>query len=431
VDQKNLFCARHAGIDKPMTIIVGGGLAGLTCGKVLAAAGRPFALCEAASEPGGRVVSRRTADGYVLDRGFQVLLDSYPTARRHLDFAALGGGSFRAGALFVGRGAPTALENPLHRPAAVVGALRGGPLGWADRWRLLRLVGQALRGWRPPEPASVADLLHRQSFSPEFFERFARPFFGGVLLDPDLETDAGLLLEYLRYFTTGRAALPALGIGAIAAQLAAGLPPESLRYGTRVTELLFRGEGVAGVQTGEGEALRGGKVVLAVDEPALCRLLRRGEPRPARRTAVHYFSAARPFYRGAWLCLPPRRAESPVLHAALLTNAAPQLAPEGHSLWSVTVLPDHPLATDATAVAAEVAAWFGEDAAALTPLDFVRVDYAVPRQDPGFARRSAPWGALPAGVLVAGDATTGASIEAAMASGEAAAKKVISSGAPR
>jgi predicted NAD/FAD-dependent oxidoreductase len=60
-------------------------------------------------------------------------------------------------------------------------------------------------------------------------------------------------------------------------------------------------------------------------------------------------------------------------------------------------------------------------------LDYVRVDYAVPEQLPGFATRLPPWGEVPPGVVVVGDAVSGASIEAAMASGEAAAKNVISS----
>ncbi|MBJ7391310.1 MAG: NAD(P)-binding protein, partial [Chthoniobacterales bacterium] len=97
-----------------MTIVVGAGLAGSTCAKVLSGAGHPFVLCEASARLGGRAVSERTPDGFVLDRGFQVLLDSYPTARRHLDFAALGGGRFRAGAMFVGGGRPRSLENPLR-----------------------------------------------------------------------------------------------------------------------------------------------------------------------------------------------------------------------------------------------------------------------------------------------------------------------------
>jgi predicted NAD/FAD-dependent oxidoreductase len=109
----------------------------------------------------------------------------------------------------------------------------------------------------------------------------------------------------------------------------------------------------------------------------------------------------------------------------MVTNAAPALAPEGMHLWSVTVLPEHPQAADAEFVAGEVASWFQADAGRLCPLAYVQVPYAVPEQLPGFQRRPAPWGALPAGLLVAGDAACGASIDAVMASGEAAAKKVI------
>ena len=52
-------------------IIVGAGLAGLACGRTLAAAGRRVRLIEAASQPGGRVATD-TVDGFRIDRGFQV-----------------------------------------------------------------------------------------------------------------------------------------------------------------------------------------------------------------------------------------------------------------------------------------------------------------------------------------------------------------------
>lgn len=410
-----------------MTIVVGAGLAGLTCAKVLAEAGRSLLLLEASQAPGGRVVSGRTPEGFVLDRGFQVLLDSYPTARRHLDFGALGGGRFRSGAMFVGAGRPRVLENPLRRPLAVLGALRSGVLSVADQLRLARLVVRLAAGLKG-EDVTTEVLLRSCGFSEDFFARFARPFFGGVLLDPALGTSARLFANYLKYLALGAAVLPAGGIGGIAGQLASGLPAGSVRYGARVVEILDRGAGVAGVVLEDGTAVRGDDVVLAVDEPAMCRLLGRGQPRAAEGTAVHYFRARRAFYGGGWLCLPPRCADSPVLHGALVTNVAPALAPAGAHLWSVTVWPEHPRAADAEFVAAQVASWFGAAPSELEPVGFVRVPYAVPRQVPGFADRPVPWGAVPAGVVVAGDAVCGASIEAVMASGEAAAKNVISSG---
>lgn len=408
-----------------MTVIVGAGLAGLTCAKVLAEAGRPFVLFEAADRPGGRVVSDRTRDGFVLDRGFQVLLDSYPAARRHLDFRALAGGRFRSGAMFVGDGRLRTLENPLRRPWAAPGLLRGGVLSFADQrrlfWLLLRLVVGA-KG----EDISTHALLQSCGFSEAFYARFARPFFGGVLLDPSLGTSSHLFAKYLRYFATGSAVLPGEGIGGIAAQLASRLPAESARYRTRVMALVYQDGAAAGVVVEDGGMVRCDRIVLAVDEPSTCRLLGCGEPRSALSTAVHYFRANRALYQGGWLCLPARRVENPVLHAALVSNVAPTLAPGGAHLWSATVLPDHPRATDAEFVAAQVASWFGAPASDLRPLEFVRVPYAVPRQSPGFADRAAPWGVVPPGIVVAGDALCGASIQAVMASGEAAAKKVIS-----
>jgi len=418
-----LFKARRGSIDKGMTIVVGAGLAGLTCAKVLAEARQPFVLFEAAGHPGGRVVSGRTAEGFVLDRGFQVLLDSYPAARRHLDFAALGGGKFRAGAMFVGAGAPRTLENPLRCPTAVFGALRGNVLSWPDQWRLLRLVARSLfpAGSRD---VSLDELLQAEGFSAEFFRSFGRPFFGGVMLDPSLRVSSHLFLGYLRRFLTGVAILPGDGIGALARQLADRLPEACMRFNSPVESLSTRSGRVVGVRLRGGECVEGDAVVLATDEPSVCRLTREGTPRPALGTAVHYFSSTRSLYAGAWLCLPPRRESSPILHAAQVTNVSRSLAPSGSHLWSVTVLPGHSLARDSERVAGEVASWFGADGSELRHLGFIEVPYAVPWQEAG-SRPERPGNNLP-GLILAGDAVCGASIDAVMVSGEEAAKKVIS-----
>lgn len=415
-------------------VVVGAGLAGLTCAKVLAGVGRDVMVLEASAEPGGRVASQRHPDGYTLDRGFQVLLDSYPVARRHLDFRALGGGRFRAGALLVGRGGPLALENPLFRPAALAALAAAGAPRWGDQRRMgLLMAGALLRGHAAlaREAASSRDiaaaaLLARCGFSGDFLDRFARPFLAGVLLDPALETSGAWMMACLARFATGRAILPGAGMGELGRQLASALPPGALRLDCRVAELLAERGMVRGVRLGDGPTIDADAVVVATEEPATCRLLGRGTARESRATAVHYFAADSAWHHGAWLCLPPRSESGPVLHAALLTNAAPSLAPPGRHLWSVTVLPDHPHAADAGAVAAEVARWFGREPSELVPLAFLEVGYAVPRQPPGFASRPAPWGMPPSGVLVAGDASTGASIDSAMASGEAAARKLLS-----
>jgi hypothetical protein len=51
-------------------------------------------------------------------------------------------------------------------------------------------------------------------------DRFLRPFLGGIFLERELDTSSRMLDFVWRMFSTGAAALPADGMGAITRQLA-------------------------------------------------------------------------------------------------------------------------------------------------------------------------------------------------------------------
>ncbi|MFM8484401.1 MAG: FAD-dependent oxidoreductase, partial [Actinomycetota bacterium] len=57
--------------------VVGAGLAGLSAARHLHASGRDVQIFEASDGVGGRVRSDHV-DGFILDRGFQILLTAYP-----------------------------------------------------------------------------------------------------------------------------------------------------------------------------------------------------------------------------------------------------------------------------------------------------------------------------------------------------------------
>ena len=70
-------------------VVIGAGVAGLACAADLATAGAGVTVLEAGDGVGGRMRTDTTADGFRLDRGFQVFNTSYPQVRRRLDLRAL------------------------------------------------------------------------------------------------------------------------------------------------------------------------------------------------------------------------------------------------------------------------------------------------------------------------------------------------------
>lgn len=416
-----------------MIVIVGAGLAGLVCARELARRGvHDFLLLEAQDEPGGRVRTVVSLDGFVLDRGFQVLLDSYPAVRRHLDIDALEPRYLESGARLHDRGETWTMAHPLRHPGDLAATAFGEAFPFADKLRLVRLVAEGLATpdrsllaeTASRRDVSTAHFLWMRGFSPAIIERFFRPFFGGVFLDDALGTSAGLFRYYLKKFASGQALLPARGMGEIPRQLARGLPGGKLRLDCPVERFELLGDRVDALITATGERIECDRVVLATEEPATARLLERPlHAKPAHGTTVVYFSSPAPLYDRAMLALPAGRGRL-VRHFVQLTNAAPEYAPPGQHLLSATILDRRGLDDAAlfAAVRDEIAA-IHPAAREMRPVAGIDVPYAQHRQGAGFARAltPAPAPTVLDNVWLAGDQTGACSIQSAMASGERAA----------
>ena len=106
-------------------VVVGAGVAGLSCARELARLGLDVVLLEAAERVGGRVTSD-DVDGFVVDRGFQVLNPAYPNLRKVVPMGRLGLRSFprqvrvRTGDRLV------ELNDPSRRPGRLPAALASG-----------------------------------------------------------------------------------------------------------------------------------------------------------------------------------------------------------------------------------------------------------------------------------------------------------------
>ena len=254
-------------------LIVGAGLAGLCCARRLQNQGIRCLLLEAANSVGGRIRTD-VVDGFRLDRGFQVFLTSYPEAKQILDYDGLRLRSFLPGALVRHGGRFHQLTDPWRRPFAALRSLFS-PIGsFADKLRVARLRSRSLKGtleerFRDPETTTLKS-LQDAGFSTAMIERFFRPFLGGIFLDSELDTSSRMFHFVFRMFSLGSASLPAEGMEAIPRQLASGLPPDSVRLGTRVV----------GVQSGSvrldtGEEIKGRAVVVATEGAGAAQLLGR------------------------------------------------------------------------------------------------------------------------------------------------------------
>jgi phytoene dehydrogenase-like protein len=408
-------------------IIIGAGLSGLACAITLREQGFDPLVIEASDGVGGRVRTDRR-DGFLLDRGFQVLQTWYPEAQRFFDYSRLDLRPFYPGALVRSQDKTYRVSDiwrrPMRLPEMLVSPV--GTLG--DKLRLLSLRHRCLGGdlqalYARPE-CEAATLLREMRFSPRMIERFFKPFFSGVFFEPELGVSSRAFEFVFRAFALGDTSLPARGMEELPAQLAQRLPHDSVRVRARVERILDRQ-----VLLDSGERLRAGTIVLATDGSETARLLGRSGSSGAgfRGTTCVYFAAEQPPLEGPYLLI---NGEGRGRINSLLcpSNLSHHYAPPGASLISVNVhgAEHNPDALE-TEVRRELTGWFGDQVLAWERLAVYRLPRALPVQSPpvpypGAIRlRQSDW------LWTCGEYGAAPSIQWALHSGRRAAEEIVQS----
>lgn len=406
-------------------LIVGAGLAGLCCARELHRRGVSFKIVEASDGIGGRVRTDEV-EGFLLDRGFQVLLTAYPEAQRELDYDALNLRPFYDGALVRTGGAFHRVADPLRDPAAAPSTALS-PVGTlADKLRMLRLRQGVRRGsldalWSRDEVATRAALTGRYGFSDEMLRDFFEPFLGGVLLDRSLGTSSRAFEFYFRMFTEAATAVPANGMQAIPDQLAAALPGQSIQLNSRVQHV-ERGR----LTFEDGHTYDAPAIVVATEGPELAYLLDGLDPPASQSVFCIYYAADEAPHAEPILVL-DGEGDGPVNNLAVMSNVSAAYAPDERALVSVSVVgnPSQPDADVEAAVRAHLRRWYGEAVDGWRHLKSYRIVHAQPAQPPGTLTPPERPARLADGLYLAGDHRTNASINGAMRSGRRAAEAVL------
>lgn len=414
-------------------IIVGAGMAGLTCAVYLKQAGIQALLLEASDGVGGRVRTDRV-NGFLLDRGFQILLTAYPEAKRLLHYADLQLMPFRSGALIRDRTDWIPFINPLQEPLAIVQTLLSSVGTLSDKLRLAELMFRVqklpLDELFNQTPVTTREFLEDFGFSSQIIDRFFRPFFGGVFLEDALLTSSNFFEFCFRMFFSGEAAVPARGIGAITDQLASRLTPDQIRLGSPVATI----SGNA-VYLQNGESLMANAVVMAVDATQASRLL--GSPLPSQQAFNHttctYFAAQTeqvpitPAQKK--LLLLNMHRSSAVHNVAIMSDVAPGYAPVNQTLISVSTqgveLFDEATLTEQ--IRQELTRWFCKDVQKWPHLRTYHIPQALPSYNPAQAGQSAIHKSLRLTdtLFQCGDQTAYPSLNAAMQTGREVAEMII------
>jgi protoporphyrinogen oxidase len=339
-------------------IIIGAGVAGLTCANYLHQKSLPFVLLESSDEVGGRVRTDQV-DGFKMDRGFQIFLTSYPEAKRILDYDALQLKAFRSGAVIRQKDRFIQLVNPLKEPLSALPDLFSPVGSLLDKIKILKIVAEL--GSKTIEeifaqPAvSTIDFLKKYGWSQKMIENFFKPFFGGVFLERDLLTSSNFFEFVFKQFAVSDAVLPAAGIQAIPDQLAAKLPSGTIRTKTQV-------KGIEGntVYLTTGESLHGDNIVLAVDAAAAAKLHKSAHKLQFNNTSCLYFEAPVSPLNTPMLVI---NGNEPCLinNMCVPSDIAPSYAPPGKALISVSIVKHHTLSEEELieGVYKELTEWYG------------------------------------------------------------------------
>ena len=299
----------------PEVLIIGAGLAGLNAAIHLQSRGANVRIVESSDRPGGRVTSD-VIDGFICDRGFQLINASYPALKelnvvKEIDFVV----------------APRVIEVAMDTSRHLIGdprnALRSAfdsTLGSLfEKFSLLAFVYGATAKNEP-----LSNALIRCGLT---YERVLRPFLQGVFLTDPKNVDAKYGQQILRSFVSGSIGVPKNGVGQLSYALANQV--SNISYNVQVDRITD-----GKVHSSDG-VLTADKIVVATDATTAAQLLGIGQV-PKMAGCITWYHAVEDNPSGTGRLVVDGLNRGPVINSVVISDISTNYAPSGAHLVSTT-----------------------------------------------------------------------------------------------
>ena len=291
-------------------IVVGAGLAGLSAVRELEKSGRSVLLLEASDSVGGRVRSDYI-DGFICDRGFQVINPKYPEVAKSgvlkdLDFKYISG--------------QIRLADYQRKVGYSLSTFSSQFGSVGEKLKLLRFVAN-------PKVSNLRSFGDYTNSFPMLYERVLKPFLTGVFLSDPKNIAGDVAQEILRSFVKSLPGIPAGGVGQFSQRLAASI--KNLKLNERA-EMITKGKVVT--TAGQYNA----KYIVVATDPTTAAQLVTGSALPKMfESTTAYFATSDLPMDGKNLVI---SSNSKLVNSIVISQVSAKYAPVGQHLISATSL---------------------------------------------------------------------------------------------
>jgi hypothetical protein len=291
-------------------VVVGAGLAGLTCAIYLQRRGASVTVLESSDRVGGRVKTD-SVNGFIFDHGFQVINPNYSEIKRlnalsDLEFCEV----FNNLRIFEDSGEIKIGLSHLAKTLSVG--------SFAEKIEFAKFLARNSRDNKLGDSGQKFKGLYETALS---------PFLRGVFLtNPDLiRTD--IAREIIRSFILGRPGVPQFGVGKFSENLA--LEVSDIRFNSQVDEIK------QGSIQGNFGRIDCDEIVVATDLTTAAQMLDLGEIPKTLSSTTWYHATNEDLADDNYLALDSK---SPIVNSLVMSKVSGSYAPVGTNLISSTTI---------------------------------------------------------------------------------------------